>query len=250
MLKTLLVECKKAHRRHDLLVCLLAPIVLGLWAGGLQRPSAEELKNGYSSLFYSIPIIHTMVLPVLMAVLASRLWDMETRGSTLKLLYTMQNRRTFFLGKVLFGLLEILAMVILEMGVVVLIGKFHGYTESFPREQFFYLIACTMIVAVMLFFSELLLMVVAANPLPALCVGIVGALLGIFSAFMPQIVCYFVPWGYLIPLSSYEVAEWNQETRLVLYGVRAHNWGLFAFTAALAVLLFGIAWRIVQKKEV
>lgn len=250
MLKTLLVECKKAHRRHDLLVCLFAPIVMGLWAGGLQRPSGEELKNGYSSLFYSIPIIHTMMLPVLMAVLASRLLDMETKGSTLKLLYTMQNRRTFFLGKVLFGLLEIVAIVVLETGVVFFIGTFYGYTETFPTEQFFYLIACTLVVAVMLFFSELLLMVVAVNPLPALCVGIVGALLGIFSAFMPQIVCYFVPWGYLIPLSSYEVAEWNQETRLILYGVRAHNWGLFAFTLVLGALFFGIAWHNVEKKEV
>ena len=88
------------------------------------------------------------------------------------------------------------------------------------------------------------------NPLPALCVGIVGALLGIFSAFMPPIVSYFVPWGYFIPLSAYEVALWDQETHLVLYGTRPFHWGLLAFTMFLSAVLFVLAWRHVQKQEV
>lgn len=77
-----------------------------------------------------------------------------------------------------------------------------------------------------------------------------GALLGLFSAFMPPIVSYFVPWGYFIPLSSYEVAEWAQATHTVTYGTRSFNWGLLAFTFALAVLFFYASWRRVQKQEV
>ena len=77
----------------------------------------------------------------------------------------------------------------------------------------------------MLFFGEFLLMLWVGNPLPALCVGIVGALVGLFSAFMPPLASYFVPFGYYIPLSAYEVANWDMATHTVTYGTRPFNWG-------------------------
>lgn len=75
-------------------------------------------------------------------------------------------------------------MVTLEMAVSILLGRVQGYTETFPTGPFVYTGICTLAVDVMLFFSELLLMLIFDNPLPALCVGIVGALIGLFSAFM------------------------------------------------------------------
>lgn len=126
----------------------------------------------------------------------------------------------------------------------------HGYTEAFPTGQFVYLFVCTVAVDLMLFFGELLLMLWCGNPLPALCVGIVGALVGLFSAFLPPLVSYFVPFGYYIPLSAYEVANWDQASHLVTYGTRAHNWGLLAFTILLGIGLFAAAWRKVQTEEV
>ena len=250
MLRTFRAEVRKAHRRHDLAICLLFPFIITAWIGGLSPSTPEELANGYSSLFYSLPVINAILLPVMMALLASRLWDIELKGGTPKLLYTLQSRRSLFAGKAAFGLLEVLLTTLLEMGSALLLGHFSGYTEPFPAGQFCYLAVCTFAVNAMLFFSEFLLMLWFQNPLPALCVGIVGALLGIFSAFMPPIVSYFVPWGYFIPLSAYEVALWDQETHLVLYGTRPFHWGLLAFTMFLSAVLFVLAWRHVQKQEV
>ena len=97
---------------------------------------------------------------------------------------------------------------------------------------------------------QFLLMLWVGNPLPALCVGIVGALVGLFSAFMPPLASYFVPFGYYIPLSAYEVANWDKATHTVTYGTRPFNWGLLAFTLALGAVLFALAWRKVQDEEV
>ncbi len=196
-------EIKKAHRRHDIWICLLVSIIMVVWVGGLAPSDPEELANAYSALFYSIPVIDSIVMPVFM-----------------------------------------------EMGAVLLLGKIHGYTETFSAGQFIYLAVCTAAVGLMLFFFEFLIMLIWNNPLPALCVGIVGALLGLFSAFMPPIISYFVPWGYFIPLSSYEVVEWNRATHTVTYGTCSFNWGLLAFTFALAVLFFYASWHRVQKQEV
>ena len=243
-------ELQKARRRHDLLLCLLLPGIVVLWVGGLSPSSPEELANGYSALLYSIPVIEAILLPVMMAVLASRLWDMEVKGNTAKLLYTLQTRRSLFAGKAVFGTLEVLLTAVLELACVPALGRVHGYTEAFPTGQFVYLFVCTVAVDLMLFFGELLLMLWCGNPLPALCVGIVGALVGLFSAFLPPLVSYFVPFGYYIPLSAYEVANWDQASRLVTYGTRAHNWGLLAFTILLGIGLFAAAWRKVQTEEV
>ena len=243
-------EFQKAKRRHELLLCLLVPLVIIVWVGGLQKAGEDELANGYSELFYSIPVINAILLPVMMAVLASRLWDMEVKGSTTKLLYTLESRQSLFAGKVSFGLLEVLLMTGLEMLFVRLLGRVQGYTEAFPAGQFGYLALCTLVVNVMLFLSELLLMLRFENPLPAICIGIVGALVGLFSAFMPAIVSYFVPWGYYVPLSSYEVSVWEKETHTVLYGTRAQNWPLLGVAVLLAAVCFAAAWRIMKTKEV
>lgn len=93
-------------------------------------------------------------------------------------------------------------------------------------------------------------MLIFDNPLPALCVGIVGALIGLFSAFMPPLVSYFVPWGYFVPLSCYEIALWDRATHTVTYGLLPYNWGLLAFTVVLAAALFAAAWRMMRDKEV
>ena len=152
MTKAFQVELKKARHRHDLLLCLLVPVLMIIWVGGLSPSSPEELANGYSALFYSVPVINTIILPVMMSLLSSRLWDMEVKGNTTKLLYTLQSRRSLFMGKALFGILEILLITTLEMGSVVFLGKIHGYTEVFPVDQFLYMTVCILAVNLMLFF--------------------------------------------------------------------------------------------------
>ena len=214
-------ELQKAHRRHDLALCLLIPGIVVLWVGGLAPADPEELANGYSALLYSLPVIEAILMPVMMAVLASRLWDME-----------------------------VLLVTVLELACVPVLGRVHGYTEAFPTGQLVYLFVCTLTVDTMLFFGEFLLMLWMGNPLPALCVGIVGALVGLFSAFMPPLASYFVPFGYYIPLSAYEVANWDKATHTVTYGTRPFNWVLLAFTLALGAVLFALAWRKVQDEEV
>ena len=261
MLQALHAEWQKARRRHDLVLCLAFAVILYLWLGSTAPTGQDELANAYSALFFGAPIINTILLPVLMAVLASRLWDVEVKGYTAKLLAlavanlieslrlpeaTMETLN-FIMGTSIAGFV---LMVALEAAVLLLLGHTQGYTEAFPAGQFAYLNLCTLTVCTMLYFSELLLALWFSNPLPAVCVGIIGALLGLFSAFMPQIASYFVPWGYFVPLCSYEVKVWDQASHTVLYGTRPCNWGLLVFTFGLAVFLFGVCWRVMCNKEV
>ncbi len=67
-----------------------------------------------------------------MAVLASRLWDVEVKGYTAKLLYTLLSRRQFCFfrqGGVWVGKLS--GWFALEAAVLMLLGHTHGYTVVF-----------------------------------------------------------------------------------------------------------------------
>ncbi len=77
-------ELQKARRRHDLIVCLCGH---GAALVPVAAPTgADELASAYSALFYSLPIINTILMPLAMAILASRLRDVEVKGCTPKLL--------------------------------------------------------------------------------------------------------------------------------------------------------------------
>ena len=65
-------------------------------------------------------------------------------------------------------------MVTLEMAVSILLGRVQGYTEAFPAGPFVYTGICTLAVDVMLFFSELLLMLI----LTTRCLRFVSVLWG------------------------------------------------------------------------
>ncbi|PWM58188.1 MAG: ABC transporter permease [Subdoligranulum variabile] len=250
MPRSLHAEFQKAHRRHDLLVCLLLPVTVLLWSGYAAPDEADSTVNAFSALFYSAPVMNAILMPIGMAVLATRLWDVEVKGGFPKLLYTLQSRRSLFAAKAALGFGEVLLITALETASVLLIGRWKGYSEVIPPIQIAYFFLCTLAVCTMLLFSELLLSVLLSNPLPALCTGVVGALVGLFSAFMPPVVSLFVPWGYFIPLSAYILADWDPDTRIAVYGTRDFRLLLLAWTILLAVGFFLFTWRAIREKEV
>lgn len=250
MLRSLHAEFQKAHRRHDLLVCLLLPVTVLLWSGYTAPDEADSTVNAFSALFYSAPVMNSILMPIGMAVLATRLWDVEVKGNFPKLLYTLQSRRSLFAAKAALGFGEVLLVAALETACILAVGRWKGYTEVIPPVHILYFFVCTLAVCTMLFFSELLLSVLLTNPLPALCVGVVGALVGLFSAFMPPVVSLFVPWGYFIPLSSFVLVSWDADTRIAVYGMRDFRWLLLFWAILLAAGFFLFTWRAIRQKEV
>ena len=245
----------------DLLMHNVSVVAANKIAASSEYENYRELKQiarqrGVKYLFETnvgagLPIINTILMPLAMAILASRLWDVEVKGCTPKLLYTLQSRRSLFAAKAALGLAEIFLIVTLEAAGAPLIGHLQHYTQPYPTAgQAAYLWGCTFAVDCMIFFSELLLTVLLANPLPALCVGILGTLLGLFSAFMPAWVGYFVPWGYFIPLNTYWIAAWDQANKVVTYMIVPFQWPLLVATVVLAGILFFAAWYAMRNKEV
>ena len=248
-MRTLYAELKKSRRRHNLLVAVCISLFVLLWATQTGGTGEGRLEQGYSALFYAVPVMNTVVMPLGTAVLASRLWDLESKGKTCRMLLTLQSRKDLFWGKAVVALLQILLIGLMESVGILALGKHFGFTEPRDWGQFWWLAISTFAVNTMLFFLWLFLSIRFDNQVPTLAAGMVGSLSGLFAAFMPSLVSYFLPWGYYIPLSTIRM-DWNRETRIVRYYAVPYPVWLLILTAAFGVLFAVLAWETLKHKEV
>ena len=243
-MRAICAELKKSRRRHNALVAVGISLAALLWAtqtGG----KSEDVSQGYSGLLYAIPIINTVIMPLGTAVLASRLWDLESKEKCCRILLTLQSRASLFFGKAAAALLQIFLMVAVESAGILALGKWAGYTDALDCGQFWWLAAATFMVNAMLFFLWLFLSVRFDNQVPTLAGGMVGSLSGLFASFMPPMVSFFMPWGYYIPLSTARM-DWDPETRIVRYYTAPYPVWLLGVTMAPCVLFAMMTWNALK----
>lgn len=248
-MRTLRAELKKSRRRHNILVAVCISLFVLLWATRTGGTGEDRLAQGYSGLFYAVPVMNTVVMPLGTAVLASRLWDLESKEKSCRQLLTLQSRGALFCGKAVVALLQILLIGIIESAGILALGRHAGFTEALDWGQFWWLAVNTFVVNCMLFFLWLLLSIRFDNQVPTLAAGMVGSLSGLFAAFMPPLVSYFMPWGYYIPLSTIRM-DWSRESRIVRYYSTPYPVWLLVITAAFGALFAALAWETLKRKEV
>ena len=248
-MKELRAELRKSRRRHHLLAAVCISLFVLLWSSQTGGADAERIAVGYSALFYAVPVMNTVVMPLGTAVIASRIWDIESKENNCRLLFTLQSRGALFLGKTILGLFQILLICVVEGVGLLALGRLSGYTEALDWAQFGWLMLCTFAVNTMLFFLWLLLSIRFASQVPTLSAGMVGSLSGLFAAFMPQWISHLLPWGYYIPLSAMRM-DWNRVTREVRYVPIPYPAWLLAVTAVLLAAFAAAAWRTLKHKEV
>lgn len=249
MRRAIWAELRKGRGRHDLLLAALIGAFVVLWSCRAKLRTQEELFTFFDGMFYSLPVMNTVVFPVGMAVLASRVWDMETQGNGCRLLFTLQSRGSLFAAKALICMAQNAVICAVEIMGLLALARVNGVTQTPDMRQVLWLAVCTFTVNAMLLMGQLLLSILSGTQVPSLAVGMVGSLLGVFAAYMPPIVSYLMPWGYYVPLSGMGM-DWDSEARLSTFYARGFNIPLLLFTAALGILLLLLAWRSVERKEV
>lgn len=246
-MNTLAAEIKKSRHRYNGLVAVSLALFVLMWALYSSTSMEEELDQAYFGLFYALPMMNTVVMPLGTAVLASRLWDLESKDNNCRILLTLQSRRALFLGKGAVALAQLVLICAVEGFGILALGR--QYTQPIPWGQFWWLLMTTFAVNAMLFFLWLLLSIRFDNQVPTLAAGMVGSLSGLFSAFLPPMVSYFMPWGYYIPFGTIRM-DWNPETKIVRYYAIPYPVWLLLLTMGLWLLFALLAWKALKRKEV
>ena len=131
-MKTLMLEFYKIKRRKiglTMAAYLIAQFLWGLWA--LHDPTPQAQAQGFLSLLYYISVLDAVMVPPIMAVLASRLADIEHKGCMYKQLKTLRGSGSLFHAKAVCGLLIITVMFAAQYALFILLGYTVGY-QSHP----------------------------------------------------------------------------------------------------------------------
>lgn len=246
------LQAEQLKHRHRKLLLLPAALLSfeWLWAvWGLRPETADALQQGHLSAFYMFSIIHCLIYPVFLAVLVNRLCDMEIKGDTLKLLYTLEQKKAFYNCKYVMALKYILLTSVGSGVIIFLIGKMYRFTDPLEPHMLFQHILTTFIVSTALLSIQQVLSLLSSNQILPLIVGLAGSFLSLFSMFFPPVAARLILWGYY-GIFGFIRMDWDRATRITDYYEVAFDWkGLLAFTIFSAGIYI-VCRRITLRKEV
>ena len=191
------LEFFKCRRRHIVLVCAAVLGVELFWFGAfLTRQDAEDLAWGWMLLLYNLALIDAIILPLSVAVLASRSCELEHKGGTWKLLETMANPGKLYAAKLAWGALVLGALLVVRTGIFAAMGMALHFPGTVPWVRFGVFTLISWAVSMMVYALQQGLSLYYANQAAALVCGVAGSFLGILSMLFPPALVRFVPWGY------------------------------------------------------
>ena len=240
----------KARRRHVWAVTAALGLALLLWGTfNLRNADVEDLAAGYSTLFYQIPLLNTVLLPLGLAVIASRLCDWEIRGNTLKLLCTLQKKSAFYDCKLLMGLGYLFSIALMETAGILAAGVFYHFTETLDVRLLLLHFTEIMAAGTALYIFQQTLSLLWKDQLLPLAMGLVGSFAGLFSLFFPKGISRLVPWSYFCQFTPLAM-DWDPETRVQTFYATPFPTKLFLGFLAATVCVYILGRTLFLRKEV
>lgn len=249
-MKAVAMEFNKVRRRKVWLIVALmisVQLVWALWA--FRNMNALDLKQGWQYCLYRFPMLNAIMVPVIAAVVASRLSDVEHKGNTLKLLKTIMPAGQLFDAKFLCGSVYILAAVVLQVLIMVISGHLKGFEGAVPVSRLGYYLLFTTAVSLTILLLQQVLSLLFANQMVPLTVGLIGGFAGLFIMFFPQNLERFILWGYYGVLMFVRL-DWQQATRICHYYWSPIDWTGFITLVVIFCAIYIIGRSLFVRKEI
>lgn len=244
------VELYKGRHRKLFLLPLGFLFVLFLWAGYANNDlTPYEQAQGYTFLFYQLPLLNCVLMPIMIAVIASRLCDMEIKGGTLKLLYTLENKSSFYDLKFLHEFLYVLLFAVGEGLLIPVMGHIFHFTEDLSLALLLRHVLCLLLASIPVLCLQHILSLMVETQIAPLFFGLIGSFLGLFSMFFPPAVAHFVLWAYFGAFLPYGM-DYDPSSRIISFYQVPFPWILFLTFFVFAVLFYAVCRKIFLNKEV
>lgn len=240
MLREWKTEWMKVRRKKIVLVPAAFLLFTFLWLSWAVRSAhMESAEDNWMWLLLCISMVNTILMPTMIAMLASRLCDVELKGNTLKLLCTMECKGRLFDMKFLTGAVYVEAYVAAELVMMFVFARVHGFAGGMTlRHLICFLLQCGL-VSLGVLLLQMLLSLFSANQILPLAAGLAGSFLGLFSWFVSSPLWRPIVWAYY-NLLAYIGQNWDEGSRIVSYYEVPLDRA--ALVTLLAAILIGYAW--------
>ena len=214
LMQQLTIESKKHKQRYNLFIFLGIIFIEMLFVYGNYNDQ-KGLTDGWMILFYNMPIMNSLFLPILIATFSSRLMDIEHKGEMLKCLYTFTSPKKLIATKIIYGLLSLCVLVVMQCTSILIMAKLLAFPLNFSVKYLLFYGISAYISCCMLFFLQFILAYFFRNQALCISIGLIGCFMGLFSAYLPtSIFQKLLPWSTYVN-SLFIGMDWNRETREV-----------------------------------
>lgn len=249
MIQALAIEFQKIRRRRIWAIVAALVLVQILWSlWGIQRMDAHDLSQGWRYFLFKFPLLNSIMMPILAAVVASRLCDIEHKGQMLKLLNTVMPMGRLFTAKFLCGALYMITTVILQLIFIVAVGCAAGFEGNPPSDKLLYYLLFTTAVNLTILLLQQVLSLLFKNQMIPLTVGIIGSFAGIFILFFPQSLARLLLWGYYGVL-MFVGMNWDRAARITDFYYRPVDWAGFATLTVMFLIIYIAGRALLIRKE-
>ncbi|MBE5994645.1 MAG: ABC transporter permease [Paenibacillaceae bacterium] len=248
-MKGILLEFYKIRRRKVgviILVLLGVQCLWGLWA--FRDMDAKKLSQGYMQCLYHFTVLNTIMMPMIAAITASKICDLEHKGQTFKLLLTVMPAGALFDSKFICASMYMVAVGAAQTVFIIILGKSAGFTEPFPPDYLFYYFVITIFVTVVILAIQQAFSLLFANQMVSFVIGITGSFAGLFSLFLPQNIQRGILWSYYGVLTPVRM-NWDSQTRIADLQYIPVDWSSFWLLMGLFAVIYFTGRRCFTRKE-
>lgn len=199
----IVVEKTKSTHLHTWTIA--AAMVLGVSgltlfrgaASGVFAGQGDNLDYVWQLLLASMSFAVALIYPVLLAVLASRVVDIEHRGQGWIMSATssvtpgtLLRAKLIYHGRMITGATLAISAIIAATGLV------SGASSTFPAGLWAIYTVVTIVVSLAVFATHLVVSSTIDNQLVCLAIGVGGLFLAVFGQALPGWLNHITPWGY------------------------------------------------------
>lgn len=248
MLKTINLEFFKMKRRKFLIPIFLITLVGLLWFSiiSIKELNITDTKYGINMFISNMLTVNSMICPILIGILCSRIVDIEHQGNTFQLLNTSkQSIFNLFISKISVATMILFIIDIAQLITIILISASHNlilnfsliikFILSFIIVSFFLILIHT---TVSLFFEKQSISIVLA---------LIGSFVGLVTGGMlPSYIKIFLPWQY------YSLLNPVQKKMMKDSFIYSYNNNYFIFVCIvllLIMILFITIKKLIQRRD-
>jgi len=211
-MRVLKLEYYKICRKKIVPMILLLLAAEMLWACMSNSLSISRNPDQavWASILFMTASLNGLFMPLITAIVISRMCDMEHKGSTWKLLAALHvGRSRLYAAKFgCAGSLLLLAIAV-QAAVMAVYGLAQGFSGGLPAAWLLRFIGGTMLATLAAAAIQQWIAMAAKNQASALCLGMLGGFIGLTAPLFPAGVRRWLIWSYYLDLApvTYRYAE-------------------------------------------
>ncbi|EJW20197.1 ABC transporter permease [Paenibacillus alvei] len=249
MTRALSLEYFKLRRKRIFAMMVLFLGAEMLWAlvsttmSIARNPSSADWKT----VIATTASMNGLFLPIISAIVVSRLCDMEQKGNTWKLLMaTNMNRSSLYAAKFICAVSIICLYLVLQAGIVFTFGVMNGF-DSLPLRLLILHIGGALLTSLAIIALQQWISLILKNQSFALCLGMIGGFIGMTADLFPAFVRRIFIWSYYSGLSP---VTYLYTGKSATYVMQPPSFGLTVVVLLIAVACYAAGNIHVSRREV